>query len=58
MSDKLEEHQNRASGEIFYFTQLTDDLSAEDLFMSPRFQVAFSNTRDALLPIKQAKLLA
>jgi hypothetical protein len=50
--------QAKASGEIFYFTQLADDLSAEDLFMSPRFQVAFSNAQDALLPIKQAKLLA
>jgi hypothetical protein len=50
--------QAKASGEIFYFTQLTDDLSAEDFFLSPRFQIAFSNTRDALLPIKRAELLA
>src|SRR5688572_10249511 len=27
----------RTHGELFYFTQLTDDLSAEDLFFTPRF---------------------
>jgi Replication-relaxation len=50
--------QAKASGEVFYFTQLTDDLPAGKLFMSPRFQVAFSNKTDALLPIEHAELLA
>jgi hypothetical protein len=50
--------QAKASGEVFYFTQLSDDLSAEELFLSPRFQVAFSNQTDALLPMRHAELLA
>jgi Replication-relaxation len=50
--------QAKASGEVFYFTRLTEDVSTEDLFMSPRFQVAFSNKTDALLPIEHAELLA
>jgi hypothetical protein len=50
--------QAKASGEVFYFTQLTGDLSAGKLFMSPRFQVAFSNKTDALLPMEHAELLA
>jgi Replication-relaxation len=48
----------QASGEIFCFTQLTDQISAEDLFGTPRFQVAFQTTTDRLLPIKHAELLA
>ena len=55
---ELDRLQNKASGEVFYFTRLTDDLSAEDLFISPRSQVAFSDTTDALLPVQHAKLLA
>jgi len=48
----------QASGEVFYFTRLTDDLSAEDLFLTPRFQVGNSKRTDALLPVKQQELLA
>ena len=48
----------KANGDIFYFTQLTDNASAEDLFFSSRFQVAFHTATDALLPIRQAELLA
>jgi hypothetical protein len=50
--------QAKASGEVFYFTQLTDHLSAEELFLSPRFRVAFSNQTDALLPMRHTELLA
>jgi hypothetical protein len=50
--------QAKASGEVFYFTQLTNNLSPRDLFMSPRFQVAFNKTPDALLPLTHAELLA
>jgi hypothetical protein len=48
----------KAQGEIFYFTQLTDDLTAEDFFLSRCFWVAFSNTADVLLPTKHTQLLA
>jgi hypothetical protein len=48
----------KASGDIFYFTQLTDNVSAEDLFFSSRFQVAFHTATDALLPMNHAELLA
>jgi Replication-relaxation len=48
----------RASGEVFYFTQLTDQVSAEKLFLTPRFQVAFQTSTDSLLPVKHAQLLA
>jgi hypothetical protein len=48
----------QASGEIFYFTRLTEPISPTDLFLAPRFQVAFQTTPDALLPVKQAELLA
>jgi hypothetical protein len=48
----------QTSGEIFYFTQLTDQVSAQDLFLMPRFQVAFRSAADALLPMKQTELLA
>jgi Replication-relaxation len=57
---ELELTRSRAegSGEIFYFTRLADDPSAEELFLSPRFQIAFKKTIDALLPVKQQVLLA
>jgi hypothetical protein len=57
---ELELTRSRAegSGEIFYFTQLATDISAQNLFLSPRFQVAFSTTTDALLPVHVQKLLA
>jgi hypothetical protein len=48
----------KVNGEIFYFTQLTDNVSTEDLFFSSRFQVAFHTATGALLPIKHAELLA
>jgi hypothetical protein len=48
----------QANGDIFYFTQLTDNVSAKDLFFSSRFQVAFHTATDALLPIRRAELLA
>src|SRR3954463_1743741 len=50
--------QAKASGEVFYFTQLTDNLSADDLFLSPRFQVAFGKDPDALLVMPHTKQLA
>jgi hypothetical protein len=57
---ELELTRSRAEGrgEIFYFTQLATDISAQNLFLSPRFQVAFSTTTDALLPVHVQKLLA
>jgi hypothetical protein len=48
----------KASGDIFYFTHLTGDISAEDLFLSPCFQIAFQSTAGALLPVKRADMLA
>lgn len=36
--------------DIFYFTLLIADLSAAELFFSPRFRVAFSDQPEALLP--------
>jgi Replication-relaxation len=50
--------QAKASGEVFYFTQFTEDISPEDLFLTPRFQIAFDNGVDALLPPQQAGMLA
>jgi hypothetical protein len=47
-----------ANSDIFYFTKLADDLSAEDLFLTPRFQVANSKATDALLPLRRQELLA
>jgi DNA-binding HxlR family transcriptional regulator len=48
----------KASGEIFYITQLTDNLSAEDLFLSPRYEVAFEKGTDALLQTAHAGVVA
>ncbi len=54
---ELQRARATGSGEIFYFTLLEDGLSAEELFLSPRFQVAFRSTADALLPVKVAGVL-
>jgi hypothetical protein len=48
----------KTHGELFYFTRLTDDLSAEDLFFTPRFQVGYSKRTEALLPLDRRELLA
>jgi Replication-relaxation len=55
---ELKKLNAQASGEVFYVTQLTDNLSAEDLFLSPRFQIVFGKDPDALLLMPDAKRLA
>jgi hypothetical protein len=55
---ELTRSNTQASGDIFYFTRLTDQVSPEGLFLTPRFQVAFRAAKDALLPITHAQLLA
>jgi hypothetical protein len=48
----------KASGEIFYITQLTGDPSPQELFLSPRFQVAFRKKPNALLLTEHAGVVA
>jgi Replication-relaxation len=44
-------------GDLFYFTLFTDDLSPTDLFLSPRFLVAFSEGKASLLPADDMSLI-
>jgi hypothetical protein len=39
------------SGDIFYFTQLEQEPSACDLFLTERFHIPFTRKTEALLPV-------